>query len=67
MKSKWFAKDGSVFSEEVITKKSQEFRLGSNFKYNEAIAFNVGNEIANHMVKLHNEYIHSRLGLEKIS
>lgn len=65
MKTTWFVKDGSVFSNVLKSKKSQEFRLGKKYDYYNAIALNVGNEIANHMVKLHNEYIHSRLRSEE--
>jgi Neuraminidase (sialidase) len=57
MEAKWFAKDGSVFSEKVITKKSQDFRLGNTFKCQEVIAFNVGNKVAQYLVSLHNKEI----------
>lgn len=54
MKNKWFARDGHVFSEKVVTKKNADFRFGDEFKYNEAIAFNVGQKLAQHIVDLHN-------------
>lgn len=55
MEAKWFAKDGSVFSEKVTVKKNQDFRLGKTFECQEVIAFNVGNKIAQHIVALHNK------------
>ena len=57
MKHKWFVKDGSIFSEQVKSKHSQDFRLGKEYQYQEAIAFNVGNRIAQHIVDLHNAEI----------
>jgi hypothetical protein len=54
MKHKWFVKDGSIFSEEVKSKHSQDFRLGKEYKYNEAVALNVGVKVAKHIVDLHN-------------
>lgn len=65
MKTAWFVKDGSIFSNVLKSKKSQEFRLGKTYDYYNAIALNVGNELANHIVKLHNEHIHSRLQFEE--
>lgn len=55
MNSKWFAKNGSVFSEKVIEKKNQDFRLGKTFESQEVIALNVGNKVAQHIVDLHNK------------
>lgn len=51
-KHKWIAKDGSVFVDHVVEKRNRDF----NVKYNvrEAIAFNVGQEMAEYIVKLHN-------------
>jgi len=57
MNSKWFAKNGSVFSEKVIEKKNQDFRLGKTFECQEVIALNVGNKFAQHIVSLHNKEI----------
>lgn len=54
MKHKWFVKDGSIFSEQVKSKHSQDFRLGKEYEYNEAVAFNVGDKVAKHIVALHN-------------
>ena len=54
LKSKWFVKDGSVFSEKVKSKHSQDFRLGKEYEYQEAVAFNVGDRVARHLVELHN-------------
>jgi hypothetical protein len=54
LKHKWFAKDGSVFSEQIKSKHSQEFRLGKEYEYHEVVAFNVGHRMAKHLVDLHN-------------
>jgi hypothetical protein len=54
MKHEWYVKDGSVFSTEVKIKCSKDFRLGKNYKYQNAIAFNVGDKLARHIVELHN-------------
>lgn len=51
---KWFERDGHIFSEKVVTKKNADFRFGDEFSFNEAIAFNVGQRTARHIVKLHN-------------
>lgn len=59
MKHEWFVKDGSVFSTEVKIKNNKEYRLGKNFTYNPCIAFNVGNSVAQHIVRLHNESLKS--------
>jgi hypothetical protein len=56
--ARWFVKDGSIFSENETVVQS---KYGTTYKYNEAIAFNIGNDLANHMVKLHNEHIYSRI------
>ena len=61
MKHKWFVKDGSVFSEEIKSKHSQDFRLGKEYKYQEAVAFNVGDRIARHLVKLHNTSLENQV------
>jgi hypothetical protein len=55
MKHEWYEKDGHIFSTEVKTKHSQDFRLGKEYSYQNAIAFNVGSSVARHIVKLHNE------------
>ena len=54
LKHEWFAKDGSVFSSQVKQKCSNDFRLGKVYKYQDAVVFNVGNEVAKHIVELHN-------------
>ena len=61
MKHKWFVKDGSVFSEQEKSKHSQDFRLGKEYKYQEAVAFNVGDRIARHLVKLHNASLENQV------
>lgn len=54
MKHEWYEKDGHIFSTEVKSKHSQEFRLGKEYEYQNSIAFNVGSKIAKHIVELHN-------------
>ncbi len=54
LKQRWFVEGNSVYSEEVKTKSNQDFRLGKDFTYHEAVAFNVGEKIAKHIVELHN-------------
>ena len=49
-KVRWVAKDGSIFTEE-------EFKVKMEFKFVQqqiGIAFNVGREVADHIVELHN-------------
>jgi hypothetical protein len=54
MKDEWVAIEGSIYSVVEKIKCSKEFRLGKNYKYHDAIAFNVGHAIAKHIVELHN-------------
>ena len=49
-KVRWVAKDGSIFTEE-------EFKVKLEFKFimtQIGIAYNVGREVANHIVEVHN-------------
>jgi len=55
MKHEWFVRDGSVFSTNTKLKCSKDFRQGKNYEYQDAIAFNVGDSVARHIVQLHNE------------
>ena len=55
MKHKWFAKDGHVFSEQTKLKQSNDHRLGDQYESQVIIACNVGQRIAEHIAKLHNE------------
>lgn len=57
MKHEWYAKDGSVFSTKVKLKCSKDFRLGKNYEYQDAVAFNVGKDVAEHLVELHNAWL----------
>lgn len=54
LKHKWFEKDGSIFCVEEKTKQNQDFRKAKEFKYHEAVAFNVGKAVADHIVAMHN-------------
>lgn len=53
-KERWVVKDGSIFCERVYTVKSD---YGRKYDAQDSIAFNVGDEVANHIVKLHNAVI----------
>lgn len=54
LKHKWFEKDGSIFCVAEKFKRNQDFRKAKEFKYHEAIAFNLGTEMARYIVTLHN-------------
>lgn len=52
-KVRWVAKDGSIFTEE-------EFKVKLEFKFimtQVSVAFNVGREVAEHLVHLHNDQL----------
>jgi hypothetical protein len=52
-KVRWVAKDGSIFTEE-------EFKVKLEFKFimtQVSVAFNVGREVAEHLVRLHNDQL----------
>ncbi len=51
---KWFEKDGSIFCEAEKSKQNQDFRKAKEFKYHEAVAFNLGSAVAKHIVAMHN-------------
>lgn len=53
-KERWVVKDGSIFCERVYTAKSE---YGRKYDVQDSIAFNVGDEVAAHIVKLHNAHI----------
>ena len=61
MNHKWFARDGHIFSEHVVLKNNKDFRNGDNFECQEAIAFNVGDKVAKHIVELHNNALVTEL------
>jgi len=48
---RWIAINGSVFVEQEVEVKAD---LGKKYKKREAVAFNVGQDVAEHIVKLHN-------------
>jgi phosphotransferase system IIB component len=52
-KVRWVVKDGSIFTEE-------EFKVKLEFKFimtQVSVAFNVGREVAEHLVRLHNDQL----------
>jgi hypothetical protein len=53
MKQRWLAKDGSVFVAEPTPKKFEYHK--KPILVNEPIAFNVGQEMAEYLVALHNK------------
>lgn len=61
MKHEWIAEGGSVYSTQEKIKCSKEFRLGKNYKYRDAVMFNVGNEVAKHVVELHNAWLKQKI------
>jgi hypothetical protein len=63
---KWFAKDGSVFSVETKLKRTQDFRFAKNFACNESVMLNVGNDVAKHVVELHNAWLDEQKQKETI-
>lgn len=63
---KWFAKDGSVFSVEKKLKRTQDFRFAKNFEINESVMLNVGNDVAKHVVELHNAWLDEQKQKETI-
>ena len=64
---KWFAKDGSVFSVETKLKRTQDFRFAKNFEYNESVMLNVGNDVAKHVVELHNTWLDEQKNKETVA
>jgi hypothetical protein len=61
MNHKWVAQDGHIFSEKVTLKNNKDFRNGRNFECQDAIAFNVGDKLAKHIVELHNNALVAQL------
>jgi len=49
----WVARDGSVFTKDPIV--TIKIDASKSIKVQESIAFNVGDESAKHIVRLHNE------------
>ena len=54
-KHKWFAKDGHIFSEEIFSRRSDFRGQDKSTVSNISIAFNVGKEMSEYIVSLHNE------------
>ncbi len=55
MKFRWYEEDGSIFSEEVKMKKAPDIQGAKEYAVRTRIAFNVGREVARHIVNLHNQ------------
>jgi len=54
IKGRWVAKDGSIFTEGLVEMRSDFPGNKTTYKVSISIAFNVGDEIAKHIVELHN-------------
>lgn len=52
LKDKWIARDGSIYVESLMWHKAD---LGNKYQVQQPVAFNVGREVAEHMVRLHNQ------------
>lgn len=50
---KWVAKDGSIFAAESVDQYNPDFKV--RYKVTPAVAFNVGDKLATHIVNLHNK------------
>jgi hypothetical protein len=57
VRDKWVARDGSVFCETKYQVKSD---FGVKYVVQDSIAFNVGQEIAEHIVRLHNAELENK-------
>lgn len=55
LKQRWVAKNGSVFVEEPADIKFEYHKKAKPIQ--KAIAFNVGQEVADHIVRVHNAQI----------
>ena len=54
---RWVAREGSIFCEKIYTAKSES---GNNtFERQDSVAFNLGLDVAEHIVNLHNNYLAS--------
>lgn len=51
-KSKWVAIDGSLYVEKITDQYNRDSKV--KYKVREAIAFNIGQEMAEYLAKLHN-------------
>lgn len=52
LKEKWIAVSGSIFTEREFTGRGPG---GNSYKFHPAVAFNVGDDVAKHIVRTHNE------------
>lgn len=57
-KEKWVAMSGSVFTERTFRQKPD---LGVPYLARQSVMFNVGDKVANHVVKLHNASLEQRV------
>lgn len=65
VKSKWVAEEGSIFTEHKFKVKLDH--VGGHMMQRGSIAFNVGKEIAEHIVQLHNDDIEQRACVEAVA
>ena len=59
---KWIAIEGSIYSEREYQEKSD---YGRKYKVRKSVAFNVGQELASHIVSIHNAEL-ARAKFERI-
>jgi len=52
-KQKWIAVDGSIYVDLIIEKYNPEFKV--KYEMRPTVAFNIGQDVAEHIVKLHNK------------
>lgn len=57
---KWVVKDGSIFAAESVNQYNPDFKV--RYKMTPAIAFNVGDKLAAHIVELHNKALDETQG-----
>jgi hypothetical protein len=53
----WVVKDGSIFTEGTVEMRSEFPGNKTTYQVPVAIAFNIGEEVARHIVELHNKEI----------
>lgn len=57
LKCLWVAVNGSIFTEDEFRVKAQLSPVGKILEQQLSIAFNVGDEVAKHIVELHNSKV----------
>lgn len=59
--SPWVVKDGSIFTEQKVKMRSEFPGNKTNYEVPVAVAFNVGEDLAKHIVKLHNDSLQTQV------